>query len=72
MVRVTVKIKKFDCVVHQYFGPLYVTDRFRDGGGTVWCGINGADGVSYQFNASEVTKKITREEFETMPKVVRK
>lgn len=66
--RTATKIKVGDCVLHPRFGPLYVNDRFRDGSGSVLCGINGEDGVSYQFNASEITSKLSRDQFDAMPK----
>lgn len=61
-------LKKYDCVLHPRFGPLYITFSFRDGGGKVWSGINGVDGVNYQFYASECTRKLSRAEFDAMPK----
>lgn len=58
------KLKLFDYAMHESFGPLYINDRFRDGGGTVYCGINGIDGVSYQDYATGFTRKLSREEFD--------
>ena len=60
----TVKVKKGCYVMHDGFGPLYVTFSFRDSGGTVWSGINGIDGVQYQFYASEVKQLLSREDFD--------
>ena len=56
-------LKVGSCVRHPHFGALYVNDKFRDSTGTVYCGINGRDGVSYQFNLCEVAV-ITRDEFD--------
>lgn len=62
--KTTVKVKKGSYVLHPQFGPLYVTFHFRDSGGTVWNGINGIDGVGYQFYASEVKQLLSREDFD--------
>ena len=62
------KLKNGDCVEHGYFGPLYVNGRFRDGSGVVYMGINGIDGISYQFNAGECVRMMSREEFDAAPK----
>lgn len=59
-----IKVKRGACVMHGHFGPLYITGHFRDGSGTVWMGVNGVDGVSYQFNASEVKQLLGREDFD--------
>jgi hypothetical protein len=61
----TVRVKRYDFVKVEHFGPLYVVDSFRDGSGTVWMGING-DGVSYQFNAYQVERHLTRDEADAL------
>lgn len=67
-----IKVKRFSYVKHNWFGPLYVTDSFRDSGGTVWTGINGEDGVRYQFYTGECERLLSKEEFDSMPKYSRK
>lgn len=68
------KINRGDCVLVRHFGPLYVVDSFRNGPDatgyrwTEYCGINGQDGVSYQFEIGDVERKLTRDEFDRMPK----
>lgn len=68
----TVKVRRGSYVLHKLFGPLYVTFRFRDSGGTCWNGINGQDGVNYQFYQSECERLLTRDEFDALPKGRRK
>lgn len=58
------KLKLGSYAMHASFGPLYINDRFRDGGGTCFCGINGVDGVSYQDYATGFTKLLTFDEFQ--------
>lgn len=57
------KIRKSDYVLHAHFGALYVIGSYRDSSGSVYQGINGNDGITYCFNACEITKKLSYEEF---------
>ncbi len=59
-------LKLYGFYLHESFGPLYIIEKFRDGSGTVYCGINGKDGVSYQDNAIGFVREITHEEFDLM------
>ncbi len=58
------RVKKSDFVLAESFGALYLIGSFRDSSGTVWEGINGKDGITYNVNTSEIERKLTREEFD--------
>ena len=53
-------------VLHESFGPLYIVAECINGSGKVFIAVNGKDGVSYNFNECEVTKAISRDEFDAI------